>query len=317
MGVTSPRSAWALRNKINSERIAPMVPSAYSAADAASLPSMTRSSHRGYGFRWGGNYQWRLGRLEVQMHVIAGVDLAWMGSRNPTAIATGRVEHRAVVVTSVVERLYGTQSVIDALDDVVDLHGIAIDGPLIIKNQTGQRICERELGMTYGGRKASCHTSNLDRFPDAAGTQLSSHLSRAGFQHLSSPEGRWQLECYPHPALIEIFGLRERLAYKKGTVLQKRSGQIRLANLICSLGESEVMCLRVPDSFQYFMDEQRISLLRGDQLKHNEDVLDAIVCMYIGALYQSGQDHTVFGTTMNGYIYVPTKQCLPEAGGLG
>lgn len=247
------------------------------------------------------------------MHVIAGVDLAWMGLRNPTAIATGRVEHQEVVVTSVVEHLYGTQSVIDALDDVDDLHGVAIDGPLIIKNQTGQRICERELGVAYGGRKASCHTSNLDRFPNAAGTQLSSHLSCAGFHQLSSPERKWQLECYPHPALIEVFGLRERLAYKKGTVIQKRSGQVRLANLVRSLDESDVMRLRVPDSFQIYMDEQRIKTLRGHQLKHNEDVLDAIFCMYVGALYQSGQNQTVFGTTSNGYIYVPTKQCLSEA----
>jgi predicted RNase H-like nuclease len=251
------------------------------------------------------------------MHVIAGVDLAWMGSRNPTAIATGRVEGRAVEITSIVEGLYGTQSVINALDDILDLHGIAIDGPLIIKNQTGQRVCEREIGMAYGGRKASCHTSNLDRFPDAAGAQLSSHLFHSGFRHLSPPEKKWQLECYPHPALIEIFGLPERLAYKKGTIVQKRSGQIRLANLILSLKASEVMCLCVPDSFQVYMDEQHINSLRGNQLKHNEDVLDAIVCMYIGALYQSGQDKTVFGTIMNGYIYVPTRECFSDAEGQG
>lgn len=240
------------------------------------------------------------------MHVIAGVDLAWMGTRNPTAIAIGRAEAEAVELLSVVEGLFGTQSVIDVLDGIEDLHGIAIDGPLIITNQTGQRECERDIGRTYGGRKASCHTSNLDRFPAAAGTQLSSHLFRSGFKHLAPPDQKWQLECYPHPALIEIFGLAERLAYKKGTISQKRTGQIQLARLILSLTDSEKLQLILPDSLLFYTEHKRISALRGSELKHNEDVLDAILCMYIGALYQSGQHQTVFGTKTNGYIYVPT-----------
>lgn len=246
-----------------------------------------------------------------QMHIIAGVDLAWMGTRNPTAIAVGKVEARVVELSSVVEGLYGTRSVTDAIDGMAGLHGIAIDGPLIINNPSGQRECERDIGRTYGGkRKASCHTSNLRRFPAAAGTQLSSHLLGTGFLHLAPPDEKWQLECYPHPALIEIFGLPERLAYKKGTSLQKRSGQIVLGNLILSLEESATLSLRIPDSFRFYMDEHRISSLRGAQLKHNEDVLDAIVCMYIGALYQSGQDQAIFGTTADGYVYVPTKRCI-------
>jgi len=244
------------------------------------------------------------------MHIIAGVDLAWMGARNPTAIAVGKLMPGVVELSLVVEGLYGTRSVIETLDGIADLHGVAIDGPLIITNETGQRECERKIGVTYGGRKASCHTSNLGRFPDAAGTQLSSHLASAGFGHLAPTDHKWQLECYPHPALIEMFGLSERLAYKKGTNLQKRSGQIELGNLILSLEDSVTLCLRVPDAFLIYMDADRISALRGDQLKHNEDVLDAIVCMYIGALYQSGQNQAVFGTPVDGYIYVPTKRCI-------
>ena len=66
----------------------------------------------------------------------------------------------------------------------------------------------------------------------------------------------------------------------------------------------------MPDAFHIYVGADRISALRGNQLKHNEDVLDAIVCMYIGALYQSGQDQAVFGTPEDGYIYVPTKRCI-------
>lgn len=244
------------------------------------------------------------------MHIIAGVDLAWMGTRNPTAVAVGRFRPGIVELTSVVEGLYGTRTVIEALDGIADLHGVAIDGPLIIRNEAGQRECERKIGVTYGARKASCHTSNLGRFPDAAGTQLSLHLAEAGFRHLASSDQKWQLECYPHPALIEMFGLPERLVYKKGTVLQKRSGQIALCNLVRSLENSVILRLHVPDALCRYLDTERISALRGDQLKHNEDVLDSIVCMYVGALFQSGQDQTVFGNPVDGYIYVPTRRCI-------
>lgn len=250
-------------------------------------------------------------RMETRpKSIIAGVDLAWMGTRNPTAIAVGEVQSGVVELSSVFEGLYGTQAVIDALDGIVDLHGVAIDGPLIIRNQTGQRECERMIGVTYGSRKASCHTSNLGRFPDAAGMQLSSFLANAGFRHLAPVDQKWQLECYPHPALIEIFGLSERLAYKKGTSLQKRCGQIELSKLIMSLEKSATLRLLVPNPFHIYVDADRIGALRGDQLKHNEDVLDAIICMYIAALYQSGQDRFIFGTTLDGYIYVPVKRCI-------
>jgi predicted RNase H-like nuclease len=243
------------------------------------------------------------------MHVIAGVDLAWMGQRNPTAIAVGKLTPGVVELSSIIAGLHGTQSVIEALDGIVGLHGVAIDGPLIIRNEAGQRECERQIGVSYGSRKASCHTSNLGRFPDAAGTRLSSHLTAAGFGHLAPRDQKWQLECYPHPALIEIFGLPQRLAYKKGTVIQKRSGQIELGKLILSLAESIALRLRVPDALRIYADQSRISTLQGAQLKHNEDVLDAILCMYIGTLYQSGHAHSVFGTAVDGYIYVPTKRC--------
>ncbi|MUV13351.1 DUF429 domain-containing protein [Noviluteimonas gilva] len=246
----------------------------------------------------------------MHTQIIAGVDLAWMGARNPTAIAVGKIECGVIELSSVFVGLYGTQSVIEALDGIVDLQGVAIDGPLIIRNQIGQRECEREVGVFYGSRKASCHTSNLRRFPDAAGVKLSSHLVSAGFRHLAPTNHKWQLECYPHPALIEIFGLSERLAYKKGTILQKRHGQIELSKLIMALEESATLPLRVPGAFHMYIDADRISALRGDQLKHNEDVLDAIVCMYIGALYQSGQEQSIFGTPVDGYIYVPAKRCV-------
>lgn len=246
----------------------------------------------------------------VASYVIAGVDLAWIGARNPTAIAVGNFDGGTIEISTILHGLYGIDSVINALGGIEDLHGVAIDGPLIIQNQTGQRACETSIGVAYGGRKASCHTSNLSKFPEPSGARLSWHLSSAGFRHLAQVDEKWQLECYPHPALIEIFGLPERLAYKKGSVAQRRSGQIELGRLIGSLEDSPVLRLRVPEEVQIYMDAGRIGSLKGACLKHNEDVLDAIVCLYIGALYQSGLAKRIFGTALAGYIYVPERKCI-------
>ena len=56
---------------------------------------------------------------------------------------------------------------------------------------------------------------------------------------------------------------------------------------------------------RHFFDPQHISKLRGSALKNNEDVLDAVVCLYIAALYQSGHLQKIFGDVAEGYVVVP------------
>jgi len=176
---------------------------------------------------------------------------------------------------------------------------------LIINNENGQRACERSLSREYGSRYASCHASNLTLYPNADGVRIAAELVQHGFAHLGQQGERWQLECYPHPALIEIFQLPERLKYKKGRVADKRDGQTVLAKLLMGLNESRVIDLRIPDRFFHFFDPERIAKLRGLELEHNEDVLDAVVCLYIAALYQFGYPQNVFGDIDRGYVVVP------------
>ncbi|CAN0600240.1 unnamed protein product, partial [Ectocarpus sp. 12 AP-2014] len=175
----------------------------------------------------------------------------------------------------------------------------------IINNQSGQRRCERDLGREYSSRHASCHTSNMKLYPQADSVHLSHSLFQAGFSHLGDTAKNWQIECYPHPAIIEIFSLPERLKYKKGRVAEKREGQKILANLIQSLETSQVLSLHLPGNLEQFVDNQHIDGLRGKALKHNEDILDAILCLYVAALYQLSHENFVFGNTSEGYIYVP------------
>jgi predicted RNase H-like nuclease len=238
--------------------------------------------------------------------ILAGIDLAWACTKNPTAIAIGTYDGGILQVTDVQASVLTVDDILERLLDINGLTGVAIDASLIIPNVTGQRVCERELSAHYGKMYASCHASNLTLYPDAASVALSRKLKEHDFKHLGTD--KWQIECYPHPAIIEIFGLPERLKYKKGRVTEKKAGQKQLASLIANLSNSPILPLRLCSDVREIIDPVHIDALRGKALKSNEDMLDAIVCLYVAGLYAIGAKHRVFGDTTEGYIWVPASE---------
>lgn len=234
---------------------------------------------------------------------LAGVDLAWNSQKNPSALAVGNLHENTLTVETVMPAVYGMAEVLESLTLVHELSGIAIDAPLIINNATGQRQCEREIGKFYSSRKAACHAANTTLYPNASSVKLSECLSEIGFAHLYG--SKWQIECYTHPAVIEVFQLKERLRYKKGRVSEKKAGQKKLAELLTSRYANSTLILSVTDSIKQYMDPAYIDSLRGQGLKSNEDALDAILCLYIAALYASASPGRTFGSVREGYIWVP------------
>ncbi|MEW8256435.1 MAG: DUF429 domain-containing protein [Candidatus Thiodiazotropha taylori] len=241
---------------------------------------------------------------------LVGVDLAWHSDRNPTALASGELLDGVLRLQAIEVDLFPVQQLLQHLRDIDGLRGVAIDASLIIPNQTGQRRCEIALSRVYGSRGAACHASNTTLYPQADSVALSRQLSREGFQHLG--QAKWQIECYPHPAMIEIFGLERRLLYKKGSVTQKRAGQKQLAELIGRLNNSPVLALEIPPDLQIYFDPAEIDQLTGRSLKSNEDALDAVICLYIAGLYALNAEGIVFGDTLAGYIWVPQGYKLAD-----
>ena len=240
-----------------------------------------------------------------------GIDLAWQSERNASAVAAGTLVDGTLRVESVSIAVVGLDKVRALVRSMPDLVGVAIDAPLIINNASGSRPCERALTAAYAARKAGCHPSNRSLYPDAASVRLGDWLLERGFQHLGNPaSGAWQIECYPHPALIELFGLAERLAYKKGSVNDRRCGQAALAGHIKALEDSAVLSFHPGQVCAELLDEGRIQKLRGQALKHNEDGLDALVCLYIAALYQTRRPSRAFGNRESGYVVVPVGSVL-------
>ena len=242
---------------------------------------------------------------------IIGIDLAWQSEKNTTALAIGDLTDNSFHIISIYESLASLESIKDTINNEKNVQGISIDAPLIINNATGQRPCEHTLSQEYGSRYASCHASNTTLYPNAASTLLSNHLSASNFNHLGNPnKERWQIECYPHPALIEILDLPRRLPYKKGTVAERKQGQVNLANHLKSLENSNILKLTIDNASRVCLNEDHIRAQAGTSLKQNEDSLDSIICAYIGALYASMVSRKIFGSIDTGYIYVPQQKCI-------
>jgi len=242
---------------------------------------------------------------------LIGIDLAWQSAKNTSAAAVGHLKDSRLSIHELKDDLDSVEAIIEFVTRHADAKGIAIDAPLIINNSTGQRSCEKGLSRIYGAKKASCHASNLGLYPDPPSVELANVLADLGFEHLGQPkQSLWQIECYPHPAIIEMFGLQERHQYKKGSAAQRREGQVSLARLIKQLTHSPVLRMIIDKGLSSHLDESEIQSKRGAALKKNEDALDAIICTYIAGLYALGLPASVFGSAENGYIYVPQISCL-------
>lgn len=240
------------------------------------------------------------------MHFV-GVDLAW-GPRNRTGLAVlddgGRLLDLIETRTD---------------DDILrwlEPHSqgpciVAFDAPIIVRNATGRRRCEAELGQVFSRYDAGAHPSNTTRPELAHGTRalrLALALELDVNPH-SSAERR-ALEVYPHPATVVLFGLQRTIKYKHkhGRDLDfLRSEALRLVQLVEGLAAADP-----PLHVEHHPGWRTIhaaveNATRKADLKLVEDVIDAVLCAYIGlySLRRPG-DTTVFGDVEEGYIVTPT-----------
>jgi predicted RNase H-like nuclease len=236
------------------------------------------------------------------MPLLVGADLAWRLERNNSALSLIEAKHGVLHLRKVVPAIIGESDIFACIADWQPT-GIAIDAPLVVKNDQGMRACERALNQVYRAKYAGCHPTNLNLYPQQEISQLSKRLERHGYHHLAKEY--WQIECYPHPTLIEWFQLDQRLAYKRGSVAERRDGQLQLAMLLGRWVAKGKLVL--DESVEYLFEPSRIASLRGNSLKINEDALDAVICGLIAGCYYYQTPHRCFGTVEAGYIWVPKE----------
>lgn len=180
---------------------------------------------------------------------------------------------------------------------------IAVDAPTIIPNQTGMRVPDRLAHQYFGRYHAGCYPANLGR-PFAQRTVMFGlSLEQRGFDHApkiaAQQPGRYQIEVFPHPAMIHLFGLNQILKYKKGTLADRIPELARLRQLILE---------RLPN-LTPSLNLQTLPPIpsKGTELKALEDQLDSLICAYVAAhwWYWGSKKNWTLGDRASGYLIVP------------
>ncbi|MDI1289136.1 MAG: DUF429 domain-containing protein, partial [bacterium] len=167
------------------------------------------------------------------MHYV-GIDLAW-GQRARTGVALLDASGRLVSSSSV----RTDDEIVEFLGD--DARGpgliVAIDAPLIVPNEAGQRPCEREVNAHFHRFHAGAYPSNrgMAAFnPQPRGARLALRFGWDMDPRTPPAEDTSvAIEVYPHPAMVTLFDLPRVLKYKRGrgrTVESRRNELLHAMN---------------------------------------------------------------------------------------
>jgi predicted RNase H-like nuclease len=188
--------------------------------------------------------------------------------------------------------------------------GVAVDAPTLISNATGMRLCDRLTHKHFGRYHAGCYPANLGLAFAERTVGFGLSLEARGFDHaptmVARSASRFQIEVFPHPATVELFGLERILKYKKGKLAERREELIKLRDYIMDFFPR----LEPSVDLQGFQPEVPFT---GAALKDLEDQLDSLICAYVAAhwWYWGAERNWVLGdqvaaaAKVTGYIVVP------------
>ncbi|MFM2061740.1 MAG: hypothetical protein RLZZ507_1410 [Cyanobacteriota bacterium] len=187
---------------------------------------------------------------------------------------------------------------------------IAVDAPTLIPNPTGSRLPDKLSHKYFGKYHAGCYPANQNLAFAERTINFGLELESRGFVHAPSIEpqkpGRYQIEVFPHPAIVNLFQLERILKYKKGKIQERRLELTKLYNYILNILPAispPLRSLRLCGSFPSEIPNT------GRQLKETEDKLDSLICAYVGAYwwFWGTEKNLVLGDANTGYIVVPER----------
>ena len=163
-------------------------------------------------------------RLRPTMPItFVGIDLAWRRDCPHAAVAVTRGNAPATHLIAHCECLACPEETVELVVRHATANTvIAVNAPLVIRNRTEQRLCEREVSRRFGRFGVSCPGANLSVDPHPASVPLRELLTWEGFRHappLDEPElgaGRSLFEVHAQAAQIALFALRRVIDYKSG-----------------------------------------------------------------------------------------------------
>ncbi len=239
-----------------------------------------------------------------------GIDLGWKSQ--PSGLCCLELVDGNLNLLDL-DRLEAISEVLFWLDNCVHIQDsaiVAVDAPTIIPNLTGSRLPDKLTHKYFERYHAGCYPANLGlAFADRT-VSFGLELENRGFSH--APEitpqklGRYQIEVFPHPAIVELFNLPLILKYKKGRILERRLELIKLHRYIVDILPTFKPALNLNSHPVLFAEIPTT----GKALKALEDKLDSIICAYVGAYwwYWGKERNIVLGDRATGYIVVPRRE---------
>jgi predicted RNase H-like nuclease len=236
-----------------------------------------------------------------------GVDLAWRSQPSGVCCLEYRESGLYLVALHRLDHRDQVLGWVDALAPSPTPALVAVDAPTIVTNQQGMRPCDRLCHQYFGKYDAGAYPANLAS-PFIGNTlAFAEELLARGFSHgadlVPQREGRWQIEVFPHPATVHLFGLSKILKYKKGK-LGDRQGQLALlARLLL-----EQLPLANTEPLQSMYHDLQNGKISGKVLKAYEDQLDSVLCAFVAYhWWRWGRaKNLVLGDQTTGFIVVPT-----------
>ncbi len=203
---------------------------------------------------------------------------------------------------------------------------IAVDAPTLIPNATGMRLPDKLTHKYFRQYHAGCYPANLSR-PFAQRTvEFGLSLEARGFAHAPTitPQmlGRYQIEVFPHPAIVHLFGLTRILKYKKGRLCDRKLELLKLRQYIFDILPTLEPSLNLSSSHPLARISSSLPEIpaTGTAFKAVEDQLDSLICAYVAAhwWYWGTQRNWVLGDINQGYIIVPAPASVEskDSGGV-
>ena len=243
--------------------------------------------------------------------VVLGIDAAWTATRpSGVALAVRQAERwtlRAVAPSyahflalargeAVDGAPLGTVPDVAALLDAAQrLAGrpvglVAIDMPLALTPIVARRPSDNAIARAFGAWHCATHSPSAAR-PGALSDALRAGFAAAGYplQTRDATAGGL-IEVYPHPALVRLAGGRRRLPYKAGNSAKYWPGESLAVRRGLLHAEWRRIAALLATRFAGLADH--LPALRenatGAAAKAQEDMLDAIVCAWVGVTALEG-----------------------------
>jgi nucleoside-diphosphate-sugar epimerase/predicted RNase H-like nuclease len=238
-----------------------------------------------------------------------GVDLAWREGNggllaNETGVAVIDGDGRILDAgwTRGVEQTVGWAAITAGDGDAL----MFVDAPLVVRNETGQRLCETQVGQRYGRWKVSANTTNIHS-PRLAGVQFLRRAGLSGWRYSDGSDGperggRVISETYPYATLVGAAELgydTERPRYKRKPPrlpaaqwrTERAANCDTLIRRLERLADADPPLLLRSHPVTRELAEQA-SPVGDSAYKHREDLIDALLCAWTASLWAGhGFDH--------------------------